>query len=432
MPTKDHFGMILSGASPFAAENYRKALHAYHCFAGDPLTLLGEALADSPGFVMGHVLTSYLTLIGSNAEAQGVGVAAFEAAKGLAATDREEGHVAAIGALIAGEVRAAARLLEDVSIAYPRDALALQAGQLCDFLLGESRMLRDRIGRALPHWSADMPDYHAVLGMLAFGLEETGHYERAEAAGRRAMELERRNGWAQHAVAHVLTMQDRLEDGIAWMRADTEGWSHESFFQVHNWWHLALFHLGLGETDEVLALFDGPIWGERSDMAFDMVDATALLWRLKLKGVDVGERWEPLADRYEAKLDKGCYAFDDWHAMMAFVATGRTESARELIALQAHVRADNALFVGEVGLPVMEAVRAFGAGDYGLAIERLRAVRNRAGRFGGSHAQRDLLDLTLIEAAARQGDRALEKALRAERQAALPLAHAPADRRLAA
>src|SRR5262249_42705803 len=155
--------------------------------------------------------------------------------------------------------------------------------QTLDFLLGDSRMLRDRIGRALPAWSEGMDDYHAILGMHAFGLEETGLYDRAEAAGRRAIELEPRNGWAQHAVAHVLEMQDRRVDGIAWMRADADAWTRDSFFAVHNWWHLSLFHLGLGDVDEVLKLYDGPIWGHRSNMAFDMVDAAALLWRLQLR-----------------------------------------------------------------------------------------------------------------------------------------------------
>jgi hypothetical protein len=228
-----------------------------------------------------------------------------------------------------------------------------------------------------------------------------------------------------------MEMQNRREEGVAWMRADTHAWSHESFFQVHNWWHLALFHLGLGEADEALRLYDGPIGGTGSDMAFDLLDAASLLWRMQLRGVDVGDRWNPLADAYEAKPDRGAYAFDDAHAMLAFVGAGRMEAARELLAIQAYARADNAGFVAEVGLPVMEGFFAFGRGDYGPAVERLRDVRNRAGRFGGSHAQRDLIDLTLIEAASRSGETGLERALLAERANAAPLAPREA-RRLAA
>ena len=315
-------------------------------------------------------------------------------------------------------------MLEDLAIANPRDGLALQVGHLIDFLVGDSRMLRDRIGRALPSWSPTAPGYHAVLGMHAFGLEESGQYGRAEEAARRSLDLNPRNGWSWHAVAHVMEMQDRRRDGVAWFRGDLPAWTGDSFFQVHNWWHLALFHLGLGEVDEALALYDGPIWGAKSDMAFDMVDAAALLWRLHLRGVDLGERWAPLADAYEAKIDKGTYAFDDAHAMMAFVGAGRPEAARALLDLQRQVLAsgrDNAGFVRDVGLPVMEALHAFGEGRYALTLDRLRDGRNRAARFGGSHAQRDVIDLTIIEAAARNGDLPLRDALLAERANALPV-----------
>jgi tetratricopeptide (TPR) repeat protein len=421
---KDRYGAILTGASAKAADNYHAALDAYYCFAGDPFTHLSEALADSPQFVMGHVLTAYMTLVGANAETAQLGVQAYEAAKNLPANDRERAHLAAVARILTGEFAAAGRILEDVSIADPRDGVALQAGQLMDFLTGDSRMLRDRIGRALPSWSPQMPDYHAILGLHAFGLEETGHYARAEATGRLSIELEPRNGWARHAVAHVLEMQDRRPEGIIWFRSDVKAWTDESFFQVHNWWHLALFHLGLGQTDEVLRLYDGPIRGEKSDMAFDLLDAAAMLWRLHLRGIDLGDRWNALADAYEAKLDKGAYAFDDAHAMMAFVGANRPHAAKALLELQAAALAgsgDNVGFVRDVGLPLMEAIVAFGEGRYEPAIERLRNIRHRAARFGGSHAQRDLIDLTLIEAASRNRDYRLERALLAERANAKPL-----------
>src|SRR5690606_14103564 len=184
---------------------------------------------------------------------------------------------------------------------------------------GNARMLRDRIARALPSWDETMPGFHAVLGMHAFGLEESGDYGRAERQGRRAVELEPRDGWAQHAVAHVMEMQSRQRDGIAWMRANTDNWTKESFLQVHNWWHLALYHFDLGEADEVLALYDGPIFGDRSTVALNMVDASALLWRLHLAGVDAGNRWDALAANWESHADAANYAFNDAHAMMAFV-----------------------------------------------------------------------------------------------------------------
>jgi hypothetical protein len=286
----------------------------------------------------------------------------------------------------------------------------------------------------LPSWSPAMPGHHAVLGCLAFGLEETGQYERAEDVGREALSLERRNSWAQHAVAHVLEMQDRRADGIAFMRADIDAWTHQNFFAVHNWWHLALFHLGLGETDEVLTLYDGPIQGAVSDMAFDMVDAAALLWRLELAGVDLGGRWAALADQYQAASTPGVYAFDDAHAMMAYVGAGRGAAQAELLRIQDQAIAgpgDNAGMARDVGRPLLEGLQAFGTGDYARALARLRPIRHIAHRFGGSHAQRDLIDLTMIEAARRGGDAAAHAALVAEREAAKPLAPRTGLRRAA-
>jgi hypothetical protein len=423
MMVKDHHGLEMSGASTRAAELYQAARERFHCYAGDSFTPLEEALADSPRFVMAHLLKAWMTLVAANTEVAAMGVAAFQIAKDLPMNTREAGHLAAIGSLLAGEVRAAARIMEDVALAYPHDVLALQAGQTLDFLLGDSRMLRDRIARVLPHWSRGRPEWHAIQGLLAFGLEETGLYDRAEAAGREAVELEPTNNWGQHAVAHVLVMQGRNADGVRWMRHENSAWQPQAQLGVHNWWHTALFHLGLGETDEVLKLYDGPIYGEATTFAFDMVDAAAMLWRLQLLGVDVGDRFAKLADNF-AREPRGQSAFVDTHAMLAFVGAGRKDQARELLETQAAALegpGDNAYFVREAGLPAIQAIHAFGDGAYAKAVELLRGVRSRTHRFGGSHAQRDVLDLTLIAAVRRSGDVRLEQALLAEREGAIPL-----------
>lgn len=421
---KDHHGHELTGASVAAGELYQKALTAQHCYAGDGFTAVQAAIEDSPGFVMAHALKAYMTLLGSNNETAMIGLEAFNAAKDLSANPRERGHIAAIGALLQGEIRTAGRVLEDVTLAHPHDVLALQIGQTMDFLLGDARMKRDRIGRVRPLWSPDMPDWHAILGLHAFGLEECGQYERAEEAGREAVSLQPRNNWAQHAVAHVLVMQGRHADGVRWMLQENTGWQPEATLGVHNWWHTALFHLGLGEVDEVLRLYDGPIYGEATTFAFDLADAAALLWRLQLMGVDVGDRWKVVADNF-ASEGHGRSAFVDTHAMMAYVGAGREVEQKALLEAQEQAMGgggDNAVFVRDVGHATVSAIHAFGRGDDAKAIDLLRTVRNRAGRFGGSHAQRDVLDLTLIAAARRGGETALERALLAEREEAMPLA----------
>ncbi len=418
MLRRDSLGNAMSGGSAASVETYEGALQQLQCYIGDPVATVDRALEESSGFVMGHALRAWLHLLGTEPSGLPVARASYETARRLPATSQERGHLDAISLLLDGEWHAAGRVLEDVAIAHPRDALALQAGHLIDFYTASSRMLRDRIARAMPHWSAGVPGYHALLGMHAFGLEETGHYARAEALGRRAVELEPRDGWAQHAVAHVMEMQGRQREGIAWMTSNPEAWSQDSFFAVHNWWHTALYHLDLGEVEEVLRLYDGPIYGKASQVVLDMVDASAMLWRLHLRGVDVGPRWHPVADAWEPVAAAGSYAFNDAHAMMAFVGAGRQQAADAVLEAQRRAMSgpgDNAMFTRDVGAPVTRAIHAFGRGDYAETVRLLRPVRDIAQRFGGSHAQRDLIDLTLIEAALRSGQLELGAALAAER-----------------
>lgn len=423
MTVHDRLGFALSGADTDAAVHYEQGLAGLQRFLGDPVAHADRAIAARPDFVMAHVLKGWLFALATEPAATTAARDIHRDAAALPANAREQGHVAALGALVEGRWHRASEILEDLTIEHPRDALALQAGHQIDFFTGNARLLRDRLARAMPAWDAAMPGCHAMLSAYAFGLEESGDYGRAERIGRRAVELEPRDGWGQHAVAHVMEMQSRQQDGIAWMRAAPETWSTDSLMQVHNWWHLALFHYDLGEHDAMLALYDGPIQGGTTSFVLNMVDASALLWRLHLGGVDVGGRWQPLAELWAPFAKAGNYAFNDAHAMMAYVGAGRDDLARDLLAAQDEAVArgdDNAAFTRDVGRPAARAIKAFGDGDWATALRLLKPLRAIAHRFGGSHAQRDVLDLTLIEAALRAGQRPLAMALAAERHELRP------------
>src|SRR5262249_58709339 len=126
--------------------------------------------------------------------------------------------------------------------------------------------------------------------------------------------------------------------------------------------------------DEALALYDGPIWGARSRVTLDMIDAAAMLWRLSLRGVALGERWQPLAEAWAPTADAGLYAFNDVHAVMAVVGAGRRDLVRRLLAGQVETMRgedDNAAFTEEIGRPVTLALLAFGDGHYRECVERL-------------------------------------------------------------
>jgi tetratricopeptide (TPR) repeat protein len=419
----DAQGHRVSGATTEALHAWEQAARELRCMVDDPLAHVERALALAPEMTMAHVLKAWLHLLGTEPDGIPVARAACETARRLPADDRERRHVEAAAAVASGRWREGGRRLEDLSLRYPLDALALQAGHQVDFFRGDSRMLRDRIARALPAWDPGVPGWHAVLGMHAFGLEETGDYAQADAQGRRAVELEPRDSWAWHAVAHVHEMLNRPREGIAWLQPASATWAPGSFLGPHNWWHLALFHLELGDEAQALRLYDEAIGGTGSSVVLDLVDASAMLWRLHLRGVDVGERWSSLADRWEPMAAAGQYAFNDAHAMLAFVAADRVSAQQAVLAAQQRAMAedaDNATFTREVGHPAVRAILAFGCGDYATAADLLRDIRHQAHRFGGSHAQRDLIDLTLIAAALRGHDVALARGLAAERLALRP------------
>jgi tetratricopeptide (TPR) repeat protein len=420
MALEDRRGVSVSTDNRPSLDRYEQALDLLNSYFNDPLAAIDAALAEDPGFVMGHCFRAGLLTTTTDKAAEPMLRESVEAGEALAvnANDRERRHLAAARAWLDGDFEQAAARYGDIAIEHPRDGLALQLAHLGDFYLGQSSQLRDRIARALCDWDDSVPGYGYVLGMHAFGLEEMGDYGRAEERARRALELNPRDPWAVHAGAHVMEMQGRLGDGVNWLTSRTNDWAPDNGFAFHNWWHLALYHLDLGQHARVLELYDTAIRPKPSELPLEMLDAAALLWRLHLRGVEVGNRWSELASAWEKRVEDAYYVFNDMHAMMAFVAGGREASARKLLDVlvrRLEEAGTNAMMTRDVGLPICRAIQAFGRGNYSAAIEELMPVRQIAHRFGGSHAQRDVLSLTLIEAALRAKDVKLARALASER-----------------
>jgi hypothetical protein len=263
--------------------------------------------------------------------------------------------------------------------------------------------------------------------MHAFGLEECNQYPEAERSGRLAVETSGDDCWAVHAVAHVMEMQGRMGEGMAWLEQTRPVWSTaDNGFAYHNAWHMALYHLDRADYSAALAIYDER-FGGAIEMALQRIDATALLWRLKLEGVELGARFAPIAEGWERMLagEGGFYAFNDFHAAMALAADGRRDALAHLqqALIQASLRQNpNGDMTRAAGLLACEAAIAFCEGRYDEAAEKLLAVRDDAVRFGGSHAQRDLLTLTLIDSAKRAGRNRLARHYVNER-----LVHKPAS-----
>ncbi|MGW1011553.1 tetratricopeptide repeat protein [Streptomyces termitum] len=433
MATTDRYGNTLHACTPEGAAHLDRAVEALLFFRPEVTGAVEDALAASPGSPDAQAFAAYLGTLGT--EHTGAAAARERFARyadGLDAAAlpaRERLHLAAAAACLDGDLHGAASLLEELSLAHPRDALALFAGHQLDFLTGDAVRLRDRIGGALSAWGRADEHRGALLGMYAFGLEESGHYRRAEEAGLAALERHPADVWAVHAVTHTYEMQGRIAEGVAFLDARAGHWGSGNYLTVHNWWHYALYALEAGAEETALRVYDAAVHRpESAGLAMELLDAAALLWRLRLAGREEPERWARLADAWEARADPPFYAFNDAHAVMAYVGAGRTGAAEALIADRRRWLAgeaagpapSNRAMTAEIGLPVCEALLAQGRGDHAAVVRLLWPVRRRLHAFGGSHAQRDAVQRTLLESALAAGDHDRARLLLSERDGLRP------------
>ena len=414
----------VSTASAEALAAHERVLWHLVAFYGDPITAHDAAIAADPGWGLARVAKAafLLTLTEPSLVADARTLLAEAEPLMAGAPARERAHLEATRHCACGEFGAACVVWGEVLLEHPRDLLALTCAHLFDFYRGDARSLRLRPARVLPEWEADDPLRPFVLGMLAFGLEECNLYPQAEAVGREALAADPRGPWAIHAVAHVMEMQGRHDDGLRWLAAREADWAPNGL-AVHLWWHRALFHLERLDTAGALALYDTHLGGEQTVINLNWLDCASLLWRIELLGADVGVRWGALAARWvDPVAHAGWYAFNDAHALAALLRVGDRGRGTDLVAAavaRAH-GGDNRAMAEAVGLPLMRGLAAYADGDDSAAIAALWPLRDIAHRFGGSHAQRDLIEQTLLAAAARSGARAVGRALVNERLAAKP------------
>jgi tetratricopeptide (TPR) repeat protein len=427
----DQHGNELTGASQKGAELYDKAITELIHYGPQMLRLPEDAYAEAPDSPMINALRAYFCLLTTEPCDVDDGRKLVFDFRARVADDkllpRERAHFRAADALIGGDYLGAGRILRELTRDHPRDALALYVGHNLDYFTGDALSLRDRIGEALPAWSADDPLYGPMLGMHAFGIEEGGDYARAEQIGLQALDLDPKDVWAIHAVVHTMEMQARFGEGVRFFEERRADWADNNLFRVHNWWHYGLYNLEAGNLDTVRRVYDERIFVEPAlNVAVKMCDASAMLWRLLLEGIDESARWKSLDEVWQRLIDSPCYAFNDMHAVMAFVGSGNLHSAERLVAdrerwlAQPHPGVTNYSMTARIGLPVCKAIVAFGKERYGDVVDHLMPIRYHLNEFGGSHAQRDAVLRTLLEGALRGRRLDVAEQLLAERIAVKP------------
>jgi hypothetical protein len=417
-PSTDH--------NPATQQQVDTALAQYLGWVDDPLATLQQAIDTDPDFSHGHSLAGVLRILSGepgHSPAVQQALAAADAKDGQLSA-QERAHLAAFRAWAKEDSRGAARIWETILVDHPDDLWALRFAHDTYFYLGDSANIRDSIARVLPTWSPDHPHYGFILGMHAFGLEETGDFRQAEVTGRRAVERNPADTWAIHAVAHVLEMQARTVEGIGWLSDLKAHWTVAPGLAVHQWWHLALYLIEHNRFDEVLTIYDQQIRASKSGVILDLVDAAALLWRLKLVGIETGNRWQELTAHWYAHLDEHVLLFNDLHITLVAAGLGDKDVlARQQQSLGAYIRdksGTNRDISAQLALPLQQGLAAFAEGAFERSVDLLLPIRYDIRRIGGSHAQRDLFSQTLIAAAIAAGREPLARALLAERRALKP------------
>ena len=420
-------GLETTAASDAAVRNFDATLAQYLRFGTETGDRLKETLAEDPEMVLAHCVKGYffmlfcvpalVTKAGRSLDA------ARQSAAERGATDRERRHLDALDAWTRGEFEQAVTHFEAILAEHPRDIVALKLAHYLHFYLGDDENLRDSIGRVLHAWDDTVEGYGYVLGMQAFALEESGAYDEAERAGRSAVERNPADLWAVHAVAHVMEMQDRRREGIAWVRESEPRLGECNNFGYHLWWHLSLFHLELDDVESVLRLYDERMRVDLSDEYLDICNATSMLWRLEERGVDVGDRWNELAQRCEARTGDHQMVFPDAHYMLALAAGGRDAAVERMLdsmRVFAEGTATEQVVTRSAGIALGRAIAHWYRGEYAEVVDVLAPARYRLPLIGGSHAQRDLFHQLLIAAALGSGRYETARTLLSERAARKP------------
>jgi hypothetical protein len=399
---QDPRGLAITTESRAAARHLDAAMLAFLAQRTDVESLLSRALLADPSLVAGHCFLGFTKLLAARrplAEAAGSDLAA--ARRGIAergATRREQALVDALAAWQErGDMWGAAEILDAWLLSRPLDLLALRLSHAIRFMLGDAPGMRITLEAVLPAWGRGVPGRGFVLGCYAFALEETGDLAAAEHVGRGAVALEPSDVWGAHAVTHVMEEQNRAEEGLSWLDVVEPRLAGIGGLRRHLFWHRALFHLRLHETEEALALYDSRVRGEPSEEVRDVMNAASLLWRLQERGVPVGgRRWEELADLALSRIGDHAWAFADLHYVLCLAAAGRAEAVQDMLASirQRMLRqADSqALVHARVGFTAARAVAAAGLGGPAERIrEILLPVHDKLRQLGGSNVQRDLL-----------------------------------------
>ncbi len=409
--TQDIFGQTTTVAPGPALDAWNKTQLAFLAHGAATPGHLGDALTAAPDFALAHAVKGmFYTLLGRR-ELMPTAREALQAAKTAAVatpiSTREQQFIDALEGWVNGNPSKAIVHFSEIIAKAPDDILAVKLDHATRFVLGDNKGMRAVLEQVMPAYGPDHPGRGYLMGCYAFALEETGDFSRAKSVGREGMLISPDDAWGLHAVAHVHDMTADAKGGIEWLTGRENAWAHCNNFRYHVWWHKALMHLDLGQHDVVLDLYDREIRQDKTDDYRDISNATSLLSRLELDGVNVGDRWEELADLSANRTEDGCLIFADLHYMLALVGDNRDAEIKTLLGRLHRDAQDNKTDMQKAmaapGVAAAVGLEAFGEAEYDKAFVNLARARRTMQDAGGSHAQRDVFERLTIDSGIRAG-----------------------------
>lgn len=404
---------VSSGAS---GQKLFDAITDYFTFRSTTLAAVDQLLEEDAVCPMAWVLRGYLLLFARSAALVTDARVACVQAEALAssATRREQQHICALKAWVDAETRKAQTLWSNILSDTPHDLLALRVQHFNAIFLGRPQQLAEFANRTLVDWSDNVPGAGFAWSTACMGLEEVGLFANAERIGRRGAELEPDDLWAVHSVAHVMEAEGRLDDGLHWMKRPDSFWEGRGPMRHHLWWHEALFLYEAGDYEQVLAYYDERIAPQERISYMEMSNASSLLLRLESAGISCSKQWDSLAGESLHLIDSRGLTFSDVHLLFIYGMAHDGESLKQLaqsVSNHSETRTYDADAAGRISVPIAGAFKARQAQNYKLASDMLLDARAEFVRMGGSNAQRDVLEIFLVDCAIAAGQTTMAKRL---------------------
>jgi tetratricopeptide (TPR) repeat protein len=401
---RDYLGNPISGGGDSTLRAIDEFIEGYLAYETRAERILIAADADSES-CMANVYAGMLWMLLEAPEGAARAAKYLSAAESAAptATRREQLNAAMLRAWVDDDFPRCIRLCDQISDEFPRDLAIVKTHQYFEFNRGNApEMLRI----ALKVGDANR-DVAYVYGMKAFGYEQCHLLDEAQSEARAALAMRRKEPWAQHALAHVFLTRGRVDEGAQFLEDAANTWSGlNSFMLTHLWWHLALFYLSQGRENEALRVYDEHCWGVAKHYSQDQIGAVSLLARFEIAGLDVGSRWQDLGDHLEARATDTIQPFLSLQYLYGLARAQRPQAKTLLDSVRDYAeRAPpfTRTVWREVALPGCEGLYSYAHGEFERAWRHLSVAVPRMAEAGGSHAQRDLFEQVLLDAALRSG-----------------------------